>query len=80
MGSSDDTRHLRRALVVSDLHLFANRSAGDALFEKWFHDVRSSDVSTLVLNGDTFDFRWSGLESEQAGRRRFYSLKPNVRF
>ena len=54
---------------MSDLHLFAARSDGDALFEKLLqslHDVESSDLSTLVLNGDTFDFRWSELESEQA--------------
>jgi UDP-2,3-diacylglucosamine hydrolase len=48
-----------RGLVVSDLHLFSGRSAGLDCLES----IRSrlAETSVLVLNGDTFDFRWSTL-------------------
>ncbi|MFZ9937436.1 MAG: metallophosphoesterase [Luteolibacter sp.] len=59
-----EKNRLRSGAVVSDLHLFAHRSDGQRLFEE-FEDV-SGDVDDLVLNGDTFDFRWSRLPSETA--------------
>ena len=51
-------------LVVSDLHLLSRRSEGETLFEGLASQLDASDV--LVLNGDTFDFRWSSLPSEAA--------------
>lgn len=44
-------------IVISDLHLFARRSRGLALFESL--RARLCDAEVLVFNGDTFDFRWS---------------------
>ena len=55
----------RRGLVVSDLHLLSRRSEGETLFEGLASQLDA--VDTLVLNGDTFDFRWSSLPSEAAG-------------
>ncbi len=54
---------MRKGLVVSDLHLFSARSSA----EKLLHDLSPvlRRVDLLVLNGDTFDFRWSTLASEQ---------------
>lgn len=52
-----------RGLVLSDLHLLAPRSEGERLVEEWNDSLCSAEV--LVLNGDTFDFRWSRLGCEQ---------------
>jgi len=49
----------RQGIVVSDLHLFARRSNGEACFHSVRADLASVDL--LVLNGDIFDFRWSTL-------------------
>ena len=49
-------------LVISDLHLLAKRSVGDSLLDGIAPQLDRCD--TLVLNGDTFDFRWSRLASE----------------
>ena len=49
-------------MVVSDLHLFSRRSAGERLFEEF--EASAGETEVLVLNGDTFDFRWSRLASE----------------
>jgi UDP-2,3-diacylglucosamine pyrophosphatase LpxH len=46
-----------RGLVVSDLHLFAPRSDGEACWKQIRPKLENCEV--LVLNGDTFDFRWS---------------------
>lgn len=54
----------KTGFVVSDLHLFAPRSDGARLFAKKESDLASVDA--LVLNGDTFDFRWSEHPSEAA--------------
>jgi len=54
----------RRGLVVSDLHLFARRSRGEACFQSLRADLASVDL--LVLNGDIFDFRWSTLRNHDA--------------
>ena len=53
--------------VVSDLHLFADRSEGDALFQSALGHALEEGMELLILNGDTFDFRWSTLSSEQDG-------------
>lgn len=47
----------QRGIVVSDLHLFARRSRGQAQFDAIREGLRQ--VNMLVLNGDIFDFRWS---------------------
>lgn len=52
-------------LVISDLHLFAGRSDGAVLFEGIQSQLESIDL--FVLNGDTFDFRWSHFSSEEEG-------------
>lgn len=49
---------------MSDLHLFAGRSDGQVLFSDVLDNADAMQMDTLVLNGDTFDFRWSELESE----------------
>ena len=54
----------KRGLVISDLHLLAKRSVGESLLEEIEHQLEQCDV--LVLNGDTFDFRWSTLREEEA--------------
>ncbi len=53
-----------RGVVISDLHLFAKRSRGSRRFDELRSGLR--DVDLVVLNGDTFDFRWSTLESHAA--------------
>jgi UDP-2,3-diacylglucosamine hydrolase len=50
-----------RGIAVSDLHLFAHRSAGMEYFNTLRPQLASADL--LVLNGDIFDFRWSTLPS-----------------
>lgn len=47
----------RRGLVMSDLHVFARRSRAEALLAPLTPRMR--EVNWVVLNGDTFDFRWS---------------------
>ncbi len=53
-----------RGLVISDLHLLARRSVGETLLNEIEPQLQRCEV--LVLNGDTFDFRWSTLASEAA--------------
>ncbi|WP_193212193.1 metallophosphoesterase [Luteolibacter marinus] len=53
---------VRSGRVVSDLHLFSRRSDGEALFRSL--EPQLAPDETLVLNGDTFDFRWSTLQDE----------------
>ncbi|HUR57049.1 MAG TPA: metallophosphoesterase [Opitutaceae bacterium] len=53
-----------RGVVVSDLHLFAQRSAGADYFAALKPQLIAADV--LVLNGDIFDFRWSTLPSVES--------------
>ncbi len=48
---------IQTGLVVSDLHLFAQRSEGESRFRDLAPTL--DGVDTLVLNGDTFDFRWA---------------------
>ena len=55
-------------IVLSDLHLFAQRSRAGECLEQWQAELSRAEV--LVLNGDTFDFRWSTIgglgESQEA--------------
>jgi UDP-2,3-diacylglucosamine hydrolase len=53
--------HSVRGIAVSDLHLFARRSAGDEYLNSLRAELTSANI--LVLNGDIFDFRWSTLPS-----------------
>ena len=55
---------VKEGLVVSDLHLFSRRSSGEALLQGHLKELKSVDV--FVLNGDTFDFRWSQYPAQQA--------------
>ena len=55
---------MKQGLVVSDLHLFSRRSDGEKLWERV--DEARGDAEVLVLNGDTFDFRWSRFSDEAA--------------
>jgi UDP-2,3-diacylglucosamine pyrophosphatase LpxH len=50
--SSDET-----GIVLSDLHLFAGRSNAEARLKALREPLTSARL--IVLNGDTFDFRWS---------------------
>ena len=54
---------MKNGLVISDLHLFSHRSVGKELFNTLHQKIEKID--TLVLNGDTFDFRWSTLGDEE---------------
>lgn len=58
----------RMGLVVSDLHLFARRSAGLERMREL--GLRLQRASLLVLNGDIFDFRWSMLPNHAASVER----------
>jgi len=49
--------------VLSDLHLFARRSIGQELLSSVRSELEQAD--DIVLNGDTFDFRWSRFETEK---------------
>jgi UDP-2,3-diacylglucosamine hydrolase len=51
-----------RGLVISDLHLLAKRSVGASLLDGIRPMLDRCDM--LILNGDTFDFRWSTLPDE----------------
>jgi len=53
-----------KGLVLSDLHLFSSRSAGEARLAS-IH-CKLSEADLIVLNGDTFDFRWSVVGNEAA--------------
>ena len=48
---------MTRVSCVSDLHLFCRRSRAEVFRDAIEDAIRDSDV--FVLNGDTFDFRWS---------------------
>jgi predicted phosphodiesterase len=55
---------LRQGLVISDLHLFSPCSNAEEQLRRIKRHLERID--TLVLNGDTFDFRWSMYPSEKA--------------
>ncbi len=48
----------KKGIVISDLHLLSARSEGESRFEREIRP-RLNEIDTLVLNGDTFDFRWA---------------------
>ena len=50
---------MKQGVVVSDLHMFARRSNAHTLMGQIENVISKSDM--LVLNGDTFDFRWTTL-------------------
>ncbi len=50
-----------KGVVLSDLHMYSMRSRADEVMDR-VHDA-ILDADHLVLNGDTFDFRWSTLPS-----------------
>jgi hypothetical protein len=52
-----------RGIVISDLHLLSARSVGEQQLASIRNDLAEADV--IVLNGDTFDFRWSRFRDEE---------------
>lgn len=52
--------HLRNGYVISDLHLFTNRTDADNYLDIIVAQASSADF--IVLNGDIFDFKWTTLE------------------
>jgi UDP-2,3-diacylglucosamine pyrophosphatase LpxH len=58
--------------VVSDLHLFSDRSSGEDYFPELTHKARS--VSAIVLNGDTFDLAWTNRASAVAAAQEGVAL------
>lgn len=54
---------MQHGLVLSDLHWFSIRSTGEKCLAVIREDLAAASV--IVLNGDTFDFRWSTLGSEE---------------
>ncbi len=72
-----------RGIVISDLHLFSVRSAGEQRLASIRADLGAADV--IVLNGDTFDFRWSHFRDEEKSveaaldwLRRFAAAYPQA--
>ncbi|WP_367875314.1 metallophosphoesterase [Luteolibacter sp. Populi] len=61
---SGSLESLKQGLVISDLHLFSPRACAEELLDRLAAELDRVDV--LVLNGDTFDFRWSTLPCEAA--------------
>ncbi|MGC4016223.1 MAG: metallophosphoesterase [Luteolibacter sp.] len=53
----------RYGLVLSDLHLFSIRSVGEECLASIRDQLAGARV--IVLNGDTFDFRWSTIGTEE---------------
>lgn len=51
----------KSAYVVSDLHMFCQRSLGHTLLDTIDDVARNADL--FVFNGDTFDFKWTVLGS-----------------
>ena len=54
---------MTQGIVLSDLHLFAPRSDGFLRMEETMNAIQEKDV--LILNGDTFDFRWSTIRPQE---------------
>jgi len=50
-----------KGLVISDLHIFSERSYVQELSEVMLNQIKNADF--LVLNGDIFDFEWTTLAS-----------------
>lgn len=48
---------MKTVSCVSDLHLFCRRSRADSYLDEIEKAAAESDI--FILNGDTFDFRWS---------------------
>lgn len=72
-----------RGIVISDLHLFSVRSDGERRLASLHESLIATDV--IVLNGDTFDFRWSRYRNEEETvaisldwLRRFISAYPDA--
>ncbi len=65
---------MAKGIVLSDSHLFASRSDAFERFETVYPLLRESNL--CVLNGDTFDFRWTILSSlEETVERAHLWLK-----
>jgi UDP-2,3-diacylglucosamine hydrolase len=52
---------MKSVYVVSDLHMFCKRSQWRNIVDIIHNVARDADV--FVFNGDTFDFKWTSLES-----------------
>lgn len=63
---------MRSVSTVSDLHLLCSRSHAPRHMAAIHRAADESDI--FILNGDTFDFRWSTLESNAA------SVKEAIRW
>jgi UDP-2,3-diacylglucosamine hydrolase len=51
----------KQACVVSDLHMFCRRSQWEQYLEAIEEAIQDTDL--FVFNGDTFDFKWTMLQS-----------------
>ncbi len=54
---------MKKISTVSDLHMFCRRSEADDHMDGIYQAAKESDI--FVLNGDTFDFRWSTHQSTE---------------
>jgi UDP-2,3-diacylglucosamine hydrolase len=52
---------MHKVAVVSDLHMYCRRSQWEDHLEMLYDTLDGSDL--FVFNGDTFDFKWTTLES-----------------
>ena len=57
MAKRFDRQDSQVGVVVSDLHLFARRSCAESRLRSLQGKLEQAKV--IILNGDTFDFRWS---------------------
>ncbi len=55
---------MSKCAIISDLHLFAKRSAADGIVPQLHESARRCDA--VVLLGDIFDFKWSEHRSHEA--------------
>jgi UDP-2,3-diacylglucosamine hydrolase len=58
---------VRQGAVVSDLHLFTNRTTVNHYVQD-IHDA-ARECALIVLNGDIFDFHWSRYKGSEASVR-----------
>ena len=58
---------MKKGFVISDLHLFAERSVGGRYLAPMKEAAAEADY--FVLNGDIFDFRWSTLSGPEESVR-----------
>lgn len=69
-----------KVAVLGDLHLFAKRSNGEAIFDSLPENLEGNEI--IIICGDLFDFRWSSYktleESFEAAAQQMRSLMQKI--